>query len=321
MEKMLIFGGAGSLGNELVKFYIHQYDIVIVSRDEAKHWEIINKFNRHNLKALICDVRDAQRVQEVLLQEKPQNIIIAQALKQVDVCEKFPEESIQTNIIGVSNIGNALRSLSLMKIFSPKLICFVSTDKACNPINVYGMCKSISEKLMFNLANHFDHADTRVAIVRYGNVLSSKGSIIPLLLKQSSDPEKTKFTLTHVDMTRFMMTLNEAVHLINSTLLCGNNGDLWVPKLPSMKILDLMTFFGKKYNKPIDIVGIRPGEKIHEVMLSLEEALRVDVRDNYFVFNKENEIKNNILKEYSSADYLFSYEALEKYMDNYLIEA
>lgn len=318
MEKMLIFGGAGSLGNELAKYYIDTHNIVIASRDEAKHWAIVNKFKRDNLKAIICDVRDRNRVQEVLLQEKPEIVIIAQALKQVDICEKFPEESINTNIMGVSNIASSLKTLSLLKVYSPKLICFVSTDKACNPINVYGMCKSISEKLMFNLSHHFEVTNTRVVVVRYGNVLSSKGSIIPLLLKQALDDSKKQFTLTHPEMTRFMMTLNEAAKLINTTLLYGKNGELWVPKLNSMKIVDLMNYFSKKFNKPVETIGIRPGEKIHEAMLSLEEALRVDIQNNYFVFNKNNEIKNNLSKEYSSADFILSPEELDSFMDNYL---
>lgn len=318
MSKMLIFGGAGSLGNELVKFYIDQYDIVVASRDEAKHWELINKFKRPNLRTVICDVREERRVREVLLQERPDVVIIAQALKQVDICEKFPEESINTNVLGVVNITKGLKMLSLMGSFAPQLICFVSTDKACNPINVYGMCKSISEKVMLNLANHFDHSSTRVVVVRYGNVLSSKGSIIPLLMKQALDTNKDRFTLTHSDMTRFMMSLHEAAELINTTLLHGENGDLWVPKLPSMKILDLIKIFSNKYNKPYDIVGVRPGEKIHELMLSLEEALRVNVRYGYFVFNKNNSITNNLNKEYSSADYLLSYSELETFMHDYI---
>jgi FlaA1/EpsC-like NDP-sugar epimerase len=319
MQKMLIFGGAGSLGNELINFYIEKYNIVIASRDEAKHWNVINKFQKNkNIKTIICDVRDAQRVKSILLQEKPNVIIIAQALKQVDICEKFPEESINTNILGNVNISNALKELSLLGTYNPNLVCFVSTDKACSPINIYGMCKSISEKLMINLSNHFDASDTRVVIVRYGNVLSSKGSIIPLLYKQALDSSKDKFTLTHSEMTRFMMTLAEAVQLIHATLNFGNNGDLWVPKLSSMKIENLIKFFSIKFNKQYEIVGMRPGEKIHEVMISLEEAIRAKVNNNYFVFNKNNEINNVLLKEYSSADYLLSYAELETFMNQYL---
>ena len=319
-QKMLIFGGAGSLGNELVKFYADKYDIIVASRDEAKHWEIVNKFKIPNLKTVICDVRDARRVEEVIIQERADNIIIAQALKQVDVCEKFPEESINTNINGVVNITNTIKKLKMMGVYSPQLVCFISTDKACNPINVYGMCKSISEKIMFNLSTHFDHSDSRAVVIRYGNVLSSKGSIIPLLLKQANDVNKDKFTLTHADMTRFMMTLGEAVQLIDTALHHGNNGDLWVPKLPSMKILDLIQFFSDKFGKPYEIVGVRPGEKIHEVMLSLEEALRVSLQYNYFVFNRGNETVSNLSKEYSSADFVLSTQDLWQYLTQYLAD-
>jgi UDP-N-acetylglucosamine 4,6-dehydratase len=319
MQKMLIFGGTGSLGNELIEYYLDKYYIVIASRDEAKHWNVVNKFQKNpNLQTVICDVREDYRVREVLLQEKPDIIIIAQALKQVDICEKFPEESIKTNILGVVNILNSVQILSLSNIFAPNLICFVSTDKACNPINVYGMCKSISEKLVINLSNYFDRSETRVVIVRYGNVLSSKGSIIPLLLKQALDDNKTSFTLTHSKMTRFMMTLSEAVKLIDTALQNGSNGDLWIPRLSSMKIEDLIKIFSKKFNKPYKIIGIRPGEKIHEVMVSFEEALRVNIKNGYFVFNKNNNVMNNITGEYSSSDYLLSFEELESFMDDYL---
>lgn len=318
MQKMLIFGGAGSLGNELVKFYIEKYNIIIASRDEAKHWEIVNKFKKDNLSTIICDVRDQKRVTDILLQEKPDIVIIAQALKQVDICEKFPEESIATNILGVSNISNSIKTLNLLGSYIPKLICFISTDKACNPINVYGMCKSISEKLMMNLSHHFDKSETRVIVVRYGNVLCSKGSIIPLLLKQGLEENKKEFTLTHPDMTRFMMTLNDAARLIDTALLFGSNGDLWVPKLSSMKILDLIEFFSNKFNKPYRIIGIRPGEKIHEVMLSLEEALRINIREDYFIFNKNNSVYNNLVKEYSSSDFVLPNNSLKEFMNNYL---
>jgi len=318
-KKMLIFGGAGSLGNELTKFYIDQYEITVASRDEAKHWEIRNKFRNPHLKTVICDVREYNRISEVILQTKPDVIIIAQALKQVDICELFPEESVRTNVLGVINITNAIKKLNLLNVHSPKLVCFVSTDKACSPINVYGMCKSISEKVVLNLAHHFDSTDTRVVVVRYGNVLSSRGSIIPLLLKQANDPNVKVFTLTDKAMTRFMMTLTEAATLINSTLMHGKNGELWVPKLPSMRILHLMEYFGEKFNKPIEIVGIRPGEKVHEVMLSLEEAIKIDIGDKYFVLNKANEVKNNLTKEYSSGDCSLTKSELISFMDRYLL--
>ena len=318
MQKMLIFGGAGSLGNELVKYYHNKYNIVVASRDEAKHWALINKFKKDNIKTIICDVRDRKRVEEILLQEKPDVVIIAHALKQVDICEKFPEESIQTNIIGVANIANSIKMLTSLNAFHPKSICFVSTDKSCNPLNIYGMCKSISEKIMINLSNHYDDSKTKIIVVRYGNVLSSKGSIIPLLLTQGNDNNYEKFTLTHPDMTRFMMTLNEAVQLIDTALLHGLNGDLWVPQLDSMKILDLIKIFSVKFNKPYEIVGIRPGEKIHELMLSLEEAIRVQVKYGNFVMSKHGFTHNNLSKEYSSESRVLSYDALNVFIEAFL---
>jgi UDP-glucose 4-epimerase len=318
MEKLLIFGGAGSLGTQLVEYYVDKYDIVIASRDEAKHWLLINKFKKDNIKAIICDVRDKDRVEEVLLQEKPDIVIIAQALKQVDICEKFPEESINTNVIGVAHIANSIKKLSLLNIFSPKTVCFVSTDKACCAINVYGMCKSISEKLMTNISDNFNGSNTKIIIVRYGNVLSSKGSIIPLLLSQAKNDNCKSFTLTHEYMTRFMMTLNEAVQLIDTAILYGENGDLWVPKLKSMKILDLMKIFSDKFGKSYEITGIRPGEKIHELMLSLEEAVRINIKNNSFVLNKSNKYIGALSKEYSSGERPLTYEELLAFIDDYL---
>jgi UDP-glucose 4-epimerase len=319
MNKLLIFGGAGSLGTQLVEYYVDKYDIVIASRDEAKHWALVNKFKKPNINTIICDVRDKRRVDEVLLQEKPDIVIIAQALKQVDICEKFPEESINTNIIGVANIANSLKTLTSLNVFKPKAICFVSTDKSCCPINVYGMCKSISEKLMTNISDHFDGSSTKIITVRYGNVLSSKGSIIPLLLGQAKNNNCHKFTLTHEDMTRFMMTLSEAVQLIDMAILYGDNGDLWVPKLKSMKIVDLMKIFSAKFNKPYEITGIRPGEKIHELMLSLEEAVRVNIKNNSFVLNKRNKFIGALSKEYSSGECPLTYDELTVFIDNYLL--
>lgn len=317
MKKLFIFGGSGSLGNQLTEFYLDKYEIVIASRDEAKLWAIRNKFrNPSNLKTIVCDVRESQRVSEVLLQEKPEVIIIAHALKQVDICEQFPQESIKTNVLGTANIINALTTLNLSNIYIPEVVCFVSTDKACSPINTYGMCKSISEKIVLNASDTFKNS--KFFIVRYGNVLNSTGSILPLLLKQALDSQKEKFSLTHEAMTRFMMSLSEAVALINTAMINGQNGDLWVPKLPSMKIIDLIEYFSKKFLKSYEVIGIRPGEKIHESMLTLEEASRVEFREEYFVCHKDNQILNNLTKEYSSADYVLSSEELCKFMDLYL---
>lgn len=314
---MMILGGAGSLGTQLVKFYLKDYRLIIVSRDEAKHWKLVNKFkNCHQLTTIIGDVRDINRVEEIFLQEQPDIIIIAHALKQVDICEKFPQESVKTNILGTANIINSLTKLSQLHIFSPEAVCFISTDKACNPLSLYGMCKSISEKLILSAAQNT--IKTKFVIVRYGNILSSEGSIVPLLSQQAQNHHVTSFTLTDPKMTRFIMTLEESVRLIDTAMEKGENGDLWVPQLFSMKILDLINYFSKKYQKPYKVIGSRPGEKIHEIMLTSEEIAKVYIKDNYFVFNNKNKIQNLLSQEYSSSTHLIEANQLELFMDQLL---
>lgn len=314
----LIFGGAGSLGTELTKYLLNNFKyeyVYIASRDEAKHWELKNKFqNDKLLQTYICDVRNKSRVKEIILTLKPNRIIIAQALKQVDTCEKFPEESIDTNILGVRNILDSIRELSLMKIYIPDEVCFVSTDKSCNPINVYGMCKSIAEKMVLNLSDFFEeqNINTKFIITRYGNVLSTKGSIIPLYMKQATDPNIDFFGVTHVDMTRFIMTLEESVELIFYALKNGENGELWVPKLPSMKIIDLAEIFSDLFGKKIKTIGIRPGEKVHEVMLNEEEYRNSTEENKYFVVKKQPKTTKVVCKEYSSKDTISKDELKEK---------
>jgi len=319
-KKLLIFGGAGSLGQALVSFY-RQYisDIVVVSRDEAKHWELKNKFpplnSRKKISTIICDVRDPRRVSQVIRQENPTYVIIAQALKQVDTCENQPSESIDTNVIGVRNVLDAIEENSIRPDNKITRVCFVSTDKACNPINVYGMCKSISEKLVIATA-----AKSSVAymVTRYGNVISSRGSIVPLFLKQAKEAEA--FTITDPNMTRFMMLLEESVKLIDMALAYGTSGSMWVPKLDSFKVEDLATYFSKKFNKPTKIIGIRPGEKIHEIMMNeLEDIKKEDYGFAYCIRESWSRQKaSGPFKDYSSKDVVISYEELSRRLDQFL---
>lgn len=302
MNKILIFGGSGSLGTELIKYY-NNHEIVIYSRDEAKHWKLKNQFK--NIDCVIGDVRDEQKVYQTLLNKKCDIIIIAHAMKQVDTCESQPEESIKTNIIGVSNIINSINKLATR----PKKVCFISTDKACPPINVYGMCKSISEKLILNQYNEIDWI-----VIRYGNVLTSTGSIIPLLLQQSK--EKKDYTLTHPEMTRFIMHLSQAVRTIDYAINNCQSGDIVVPKLQSMKILDLIEIFSEKFGNKINIGSIRPGEKIDESMISYEESKYTADKVNYYIINKKN--KSNFEGEYSSRYNLISKEDLKKIIEELL---
>ncbi len=323
----LIFGGAGSLGTELTRNILkNEYEMIhIASRDEAKHWELKNTFqNNSRIKTYICDVRNEHRVKEIFLRVKPDTIIIAQALKQVDTCEYFPEESVDTNIIGVKNIFNVIKELGLSNIYTPKEVCFVSTDKACGAINVYGMCKSIAEKLTFNISKIFkeNNIDTKFIVTRYGNVISSKGSIIPLFIKQAIDPNTKSFTVTHPEMTRFMMTLQESVDLIFYAIKHGESGDLWVPKLPSMNIKDLAEIFSETYGKDIKIIGIRPGEKLHEIMLNDDEDRRSCDHDKKYMVIKEDPEHTKAFgnyKEYSSKDYVISKQDLKDKLFDFIV--
>lgn len=305
MNKIIIFGGSGSLGTELIKYYSNK-EIIIYSRDEAKHWKLKNKFN--NINCIIGDVKDESKVYQTLMQSNCDTVIIAHALKQVDTCENQPEESIKTNINGVINIVNSINKLS----FKPKKVCFVSTDKACSPINVYGMCKAISEKLILNQQD----ANVDWSIVRYGNVLTSTGSIIPLLLDKSKNGEK--YILTHKEMTRFIMFLSQAAETINYAIQHSKSGDIIVPKLKSMKILDLMEIFSEIFGNKIELGELRSGEKIDESIISSIEAPNTIDKDQYFIINKI--YNSNINGEYSSRYNLISKDDLRKIVIN-LLEA
>jgi UDP-N-acetylglucosamine 4,6-dehydratase len=321
MNRTLIFGGAGSLGNALVSEYLPQgQTIVVASRDEAKHWELRNKFSHShasfscNLTTEICDVRDYERVLQVVIKTRPDTIIVAQAMKQVDTCEANPDECIKTNINGVQNIIKAVETFNSINSTAVSTVCFVSTDKACNPVNVYGMSKSISERLILNASVY---SKTRYVITRYGNVLSSKGSIIPLFVNQSKDKSCIALTVTDARMTRFLMTLDESVSLINNAITHGISGTIWVPLIPSMLILDLAQYFSDKCNKPIKITGIRLGEKIHESMVSSEEMGRSVNEHGCLVVQRTTGV-SSMNTEYSSDNYLMSKEELYSYMDSFI---
>lgn len=318
MKTMLIFGGAGSLGTCLVSRYLPiGYRVVVASRDEGKHWELKNKF-RHthaecfsNLFTEVCDVRDYERVYQVIAKSKPDIIIAAQAMKQVDTCEANPDECIKTNINGTQNI---IRAVENQTNNSVGCVCFVSTDKACNPINVYGMSKSISERLILNVSRN---SATRYVVTRYGNVLSSKGSIVPLFMKQAADPSCKAFTVTHTDMTRFLMTLEESVDLIDDAITHGESGTLWIPSLSSMSIMHLAEYFSDKFNKPISVIGIRPGEKMHESLASSEEMARVIENKHKRIVVHSHMHSSNFGLEYSSDNCLMSKHQLYDYMNEF----
>lgn len=267
--RVLIIGGTGSLGKKLIKKFLSLGSSVIVySRDEAKHWTIRNEERNSNLTFFVGDIRDKNRLIEVITRSRPTHIIVAAALKQVDTCELSPGESVLTNLVGTQNVIDAISATS--HLVSVERVLFVSTDKACSPINVYGMCKAVSERLITSQANF--NQQTSFIGVRYGNVLESRGSIIPLFKYQAEN--QVEITVTDPEMTRFVMTLDESVALILRSFQFNRSGQIRIPQLKAMKIGDLAEIFSERYNKPIKIVGLRPGEKLHEDLLNSSELTR-----------------------------------------------
>jgi UDP-glucose 4-epimerase len=273
-KKILIIGGTGSLGQTLAKYLYNSNLIFILSRDETKQWLMQNKYLNYDINYYLCDIRDYISLKRAILFLKPQIIINASAIKQVPTCEMFPYESVKTNIIGVEN---------LIKIctddYEPEVVLGVSTDKACKPVNVYGMCKAIGERLYIaaNAANK-----TRFLCVRYGNVLESRGSIIPLF-KYHARTDKI-YPLTSPQMSRFFISLDESVKLITTAICLGKKGDTFVPFVKSGRIVDLAEIFVEKFGGKIKKIGIRPGEKIHEELINEEEIRRTyELNEDYLI--------------------------------------
>lgn len=263
---VLIIGGTGSLGKALIRRWRSARQVHVYSRDEAKHWTIRNEVAADpSVRFHVGDIRDRERILKVIEDVSPTYVVVAAALKQVDTCELSPDESVLTNLTGTQNVIDAVRQAR----HSVRTVLFVSTDKACSPINVYGMCKALSERL---ITSQVRSRGTRWLCTRYGNVLESRGSIIPLFRWQGE--HGAELTVTDPRMTRFVMTLDEAVDLINLTLQSGESGQTWIPNIRSMNIGDLASIFSEAFDKPIKVVGLRPGEKMHEELMNAAESAR-----------------------------------------------
>jgi UDP-glucose 4-epimerase len=290
-KRILITGGTGSLGKVLVRRLLsgelgRPKQIIVFSRDEAKqHYmrmeylqravstdEVIYQNFRELLTFRIGDVRDFHSVSSAL--QEADLVFNAAALKQVPTCEYFPYEAVQTNITGPENIIRAIRELRL----PIETVVGVSTDKACKPVNVMGMTKALQERLFIS-ANLYS-PNTRFVCVRYGNVLASRGSVIPLFHDQirSGGP----VTITTADMTRFLLSLDDAVDVIFEAVKTGKRGETYIPRVPAAKVTDIAEILIG--NRPIktQIIGIRPGEKIHEILVSEEEAYRTLERSSKY---------------------------------------
>lgn len=277
-KKILILGGTGALGKTLTERYYKQNDIIVFSRDEHKHVNMKRIYP--NISYQIGDVKDKDSVLQVLNEYKPDIVINTAALKHVPICEDNPYESVKTNIIGHKNLIDCINICN----HQIEILMFISTDKACKPVNVYGMSKAISERLYIDFANKQD--DIKVVLCRYGNVLESTGSVIPFfkeLLEKGSDT----LPITDERMTRFSITLNESVDLIEWTFNHPeSHGNIIVPKLDSLRVVDIAKELGKHYgqsNLKLKHIGIRQGEKIHEEMVSLEESFRTKEFTKYYM--------------------------------------
>lgn len=279
-KKLLIFGGTGSLGYKLNESYLDNNTIYNFSRDEHKHWNMKLKFKSHkNLNFIVGNISNKQRVMESILRIKPNIIIIACAMKHIEQCEVNTGESLNTNLLGTKFVLDSIEENKSMLIDSLESVLFISSDKACSPINNYGMAKAFSETLIIEKA--FYIPEIKFINVRYGNVLNSSGSIIPTLHNIGNSSDYIHFNLTHEDMTRFVMTLTQSVDLIEHALINGKTGETIISELISMKVKDLIELFSEKYNKPIVIIGLRSGEKLLESLINETQSARIKLFDKY----------------------------------------
>ena len=318
-KTILLFGGTGSLGYEIVKRYIEKNTIYNYSRDECKHWNMKLDFNNNkNLNFIIGDIINKSKIEETILRIKPNIIIIASAMKHIDQCEYNTDQSLNTNLLGIKNILDTIELYKNNLIGFLETILFVSSDKACSPINVYGMCKALSETLIVEKSYYVK--EFKFVNIRYGNVLNSRGSIIPLLHTIGKDENKSFFTLTNENMTRFVMTLEQSVNLIEHALLNSETGDTIVPKLISMKVKDLIELFSEIYKKPIKNIGIKPGEKLLESLINKSQSARINKIGEYThiksIFNFNKEINEETLTDYNSKINTLTKKELHEYLEN-----
>jgi FlaA1/EpsC-like NDP-sugar epimerase len=310
-KKILIIGGTGALGKTLVNKYYNNNEIIVLSRDEHKHYFLKKDYPKIN--SMIGDVKDKSSIKNCLMRFKPEIVINTAALKHVPICEDDPFESVKTNIIGHQNLIE-----SINEVGDVETLIFVSTDKACNPINVYGMCKAISEKIYVEYAKQRNIP--KVVLVRYGNVLESTGSVIPFF-KSLLENNSEYLPITHFEMTRFLLTLEQATDLIDWAYdFDGSHGKIAIPKIKSLKVTDVANELKKFYKKNVELkdIGIRPGEKLHEEMISAEEWLRTEEHKNFLIGNKN--IRNE-RKSYNSYESLMnSSEAYDFLKDSGVIE-
>ena len=275
-KKILITGGTGSFGKKFVEMILSRWNpakIIVYSRDELKQFDMQQEFNQDCMRYFIGDVRDEDRL--VRAMDEVDIVVHAAALKQVPAAEYNPMECIKTNINGAQNVIRAAIANNVERIIA------LSTDKAANPINLYGATKLASDKLFVAANNLVGSRKTRFSVVRYGNVIGSRGSVIPFFQKLIQN-KATYLPITHAEMTRFLITLEQGVEFVFKCFERMQGGEVFIPKIPSMKILDLATALAPSL--PHKIVGIRPGEKLHEIMCPADDGhLTLEFDDHYVI--------------------------------------
>ena len=275
-KTILVTGGTGSFGKKFIRMTLERFKpkkLIIFSRDEMKQWEMQHEFkslDKHSvLRYFIGDVRDRDRLN--LAFQEVDYVVHAAATKIVPTAEYNPFEAIKTNVFGAMNVIEASISQKVKKIIA------LSTDKACNPVNLYGATKLCSDKVFVAANSYSGQHDIRFAVVRYGNVMGSRGSMIPFFLEEA---KKGELPITDARMTRFMIPLEAAVELVWHALEDCIGGEIYVPKIPSMKILEVASAISPKAK--IKYIGIRPGEKLHELMIGEDDARSTFEYDHYY---------------------------------------
>lgn len=288
-KTILITGGTGSFGKKMLQIALARYKvkrIIIFSRDELKQFEMAQKWNPHKypcIQYILGDVRDKDRLMSVF--KGVDYVIHAAALKQVPAAERNPEEYIKTNVLGAMNIIDAAIHCKV------KSVVALSTDKACNPINLYGATKLCSDKLFTAAGFSSVEGETRFAVVRYGNVLGSRGSVVPFFKERL---KTGVLPITDERMTRFWITLDQSVYFVLESLKRMKGGEIFVPRIPSMKIIDLAKAIGPKCK--LEVVGIRPGEKIHETLISEDEARNAVIFKDCFVVQPDADLRKELAR-------------------------
>lgn len=294
-KTILVTGGTGSFGTNFIKYMLSHHKqikkIIIYSRDELKQFdfskELSENYSNKKFRFFIGDIRDKSRLMHAL---KNVDIVVhAAALKQVPAAEYNPFEFVKTNILGAQNVIEASLDANVKNVFA------LSTDKASSPINLYGATKLCSDKIFTSAQSYAGSSKTKFSVIRYGNVFGSRGSVAPLFLKNKN---KDYFEVTNSNMTRFSITIDEAIKFVIKCMKKSRGGETFIPKLPSYNIIDLCKAIDPK--KRIKIIGIRPGEKLHEEMFSIHECDNIlEERDKYILLQNSFE---NTMQKYSQKE-------------------